>query len=292
MKYFIYLAVFVGIAFGNNNTIHKCNYVATDGSVYDLSPLHKRNGSAYEHTDKNGNTWFFNVCGDLNGLTLPQENPCPKDTTVCLVTAQKKGINAGKFAFALFGDYANGANNGVEIVYGQGDECESSKIPRKTTFEFICSYEREQNTPALQVRKVTPSADGCYNVITVVSPTACPLGWEGGGDDMGGEEGEDDSFASLFSIFVFFFMLASVTFCCCACCARKKRNQKINRQQQEEMVQYSNQMWIPQEHQEYIPAPYFVYPQVPIHVDVEQQSLVSADAQLARELQAKYDSEQ
>jgi hypothetical protein len=266
-----------------------------DGSKYDLSPL-RRTSKPFSHLDQYGNQWFFNVCDNLQSSNVPQ---CPADAFVCKVPAGTAvGLNAGKVG--LWSDHVNGPSKGVEIVYGDGDKCDTN-VPRKTTFEFVCDeIAPNQRNPhkILTVEKVEIDTDKCYTVFTVKSPFAC----RNNEVVVGGDEKYRTHVHGLFAPLFLFFLISLIFVCCCACCARRRRNKQIRNKLEQEMIQFSNVTWQqpPQEAQtmpQYLQAPqYFVYPsvQVPIQqtpATLERESLLSADEQLAKELQAKFDSE-
>jgi hypothetical protein len=286
MKSLLFVTLCIAVVFGNNNTsTTKCSYVASDGSVYDLSPLKKTSGTPYSFVDKEGNSFFFNICGDLRGIDA---GICPPDASVCyLPKGASMGINAGTSSFALYSDGAH-VGSGLEVVYGKGAECPKSKIPIKTTFEFSCDTDAHHDN--IQISKFTSAADGCYFVFELTSRDGCPLSIQE--PQIIGEESESLSVAP-FSTFLFLFVLASCMLCCCACCARRRQHQKKKQQHEMEMLQYSNDLWIPQQETPapQFSSPYFFYPQVPVQVvDMEQQSLIS-DEHVARQLQAQYDAE-
>jgi hypothetical protein len=283
MKVLVCLALLFAFSMAIMDINPVCKYTATDGSQYDLTPL-KRTTTPFFHMDQNGNKWYFNVCGELKGLQVTPQ--CPPESYVCEIPKGTSfGVNAGKVG--LWSDYAPTASKGVEIVYGDGDKCETS-VPRKTTFEFVC----DESENLLSVDKVVTDTDKCYSVITVKSQFACKIN----------EEATAEVHLSAF--FTFFFLsclTCAICMCLCACCARRRRcRQQKHKKEQEEMVQFSNVTWqqVPQEMPtQYLHAPqYFIYPsvQTPIQqapATLERESLLSADEQLAKELQAKFDAE-
>jgi len=285
MKLLVCLALFCSYSLAIMSLHPVCKYTATDGSQYDLTSL-RRSTTPFSYVDQSGNKWYFNVCGDLRNLKATN---CPADAHVCEIPkGSTVGVNAGQVG--LWSDYAPKASEGVEIVYGGGDKCES-KVPRKTTFEFVC----DEAEDILSVDKVVTDTDNCYSVITVKSQFACKVNNE--------QTAEVHMGHAFFTFFFLTCLTCALLMCCCACCARRRRcRQQKHKKEQEEMVQFSNVTWqqVPQEMpmpSQYLHAPqYFIYPsvQTPIQqapATLERESLLSADEQLAKELQAKFDAE-
>jgi len=292
------VALLIGAALAD-----ECRYTASDNSVYDLSHLRKTHGKAYSYTDKEGDEWLFNVCGDLSGL---QVEDCPKDAVVCKRSKLVPTVNAGKRA--SWSDFVN-KSRGVEVVYGEGDMCEGG-IPRKTTFDFVCAKACKSKPQASKLMVTDlKNIDKCYTVITVASPKACPVDLQHEDDDD-----EDGHRPSGFVFMLLFFTLSVCCLCVCACCARRRRLCHLQKKKQEqEMIQYANtafhqqqpmpfkqesytvQMPTTQQAMQFMPQ-YFVYPSVQVPhqqspASLEREALLSGDEQLAQELQAQYDRE-
>jgi len=282
------LFVFLAISWAQS-----CSYLATDGSLYDLSRL-KLDSGGYNIVDDEGNDWYFNVCGPL--VDVPY---CPNDAVVCMVAnGATRGVNAGRNA--VWGDYVADRHSGIEVTVGAGDQCNNSS--RKTTFEFLCVEDGDEllEETKLFVRQISLE-DECYVVITVWTRIACPV-QQSENQQLSQNE---DVITALHSMVIVFFALS----CCLCLSAMKSTRKKITELQTKEqmpdfafydvpeepviiqivkpqpsappmpstdsMSYFTQQVNIPPPR--YVQAPpYFLYPSVqqPFQSDAERQNLL------------------
>jgi len=231
-----------------------CWYQSSDGFYYDLSALQTYYGS-WVNVDASGNTWYWNVCGDLSNMntTTTEEyyyekelkrsaTSCSPDSAICIKTVAGEWINAGKAYSALWSDSVFGTANGVTITIYEGDMCGPERSPMVTTVQHVC--QQAMNTQKLKKSDVDPTNtygmmeialvyedSPCYPQMYIYSPFACPYtSWEetaDGGDDDDHNDDDDEEYEGGHG--GAFFILSSLAVCCCCtlmcCCFRKRRCQ-------------------------------------------------------------------
>ena len=137
------------------------------GSVYefDLTPLCRGiSENDYQCSDKDNNTYFFNICGKVNILGFHYE--C-QGTAVCQVSTSGEYKNAGSLQTQRFEpDYETDAGQGVIVRYENGTACRNGQS-RNTAIFIECDKDAED--PAIQQAEV----DYCSYSIHMKSKYGC-----------------------------------------------------------------------------------------------------------------------
>jgi hypothetical protein len=300
----------------NENSSGSCG-LYSQNAYFDLSSLSLTEG-AWEYTNYDGNTYFFNFCGDLENAG----SGCSDSVAVCIKTPYGNSLNAGR----PYGDWS-ASDDETQIIgsFSSGDACNA--LPGQTistVIQLTCSED------LLTVYNVNYT--GCQVLIQAFSSAACAQ-----------PPPEPDVV-----VFPFFFSLIctlSLCLCCITCCFRSRRakllaqrkgckkssyqrvptqvtvadSKPVQQQPQQQMpyyyVPYNNSI----QNVSAVPYPYyqppmnggymypqFMYaaPQAPeatlIPLDFASNSMEASrlaaqekeDERLARELQSKYNQEQ
>jgi len=137
-----------------------CNYTASDGSKYDLSPL---SHLGVFNIKTNDHSYLVKVCQNL-------DEPCfGLSQSVCRIAIPWVPIEfACGDVFAMrFKDYPGKTNSGVTIFYDGGEPC--PRVNRTSTLIITCDHYVEGNL--ISVTEVT----GCDLHFEMKSRYACPL---------------------------------------------------------------------------------------------------------------------
>lgn len=281
---------------------------------YDLTGLYKSSGNAYAGKDENGNIFYFNLCGTLQGLE--EENlGCDPQASVCIQSETGVFFTAGRPG----ADWVQNSLSNVSINYNNGDLCASDNtngyVQIETTITLICSEDQSPFTI------VAVNYTDCAVNITALSSAACPK-----------YEIHHRHVSGVLGFVLIALCVCASCLCICVCCRRRcRRNRACTRSKPVEMnsvafhpipqqpIQQVPQQMVAQPDQfvpmnmyppQFQPAPmqyyqpYYVYPNmqtqqnpmVPFvqtndHQLVQLETQADADEKLARELQAKFDNE-
>jgi len=295
-------------------------------SFYNLEPLYKNGGNAYSASDAQGNSYYFNFCGDLSEETESSVG-CDANAAVCVATYFGSYLNAGRPSEEwVVGDDPNV----VGITYVNGDTCKSALHATDTVTYYQTVLQLScDSTAVLNITSVGYS--DCQVTINATSQYACPK--------TGGRKAHQSSILVI---------LLPALCCCCsclcvvACCRRRRRMckqqteltsvsyqpvsqeipQPVAQVQAPQPVAHTPQFSYPAQAQapqvplayqpyvmpmqyqfqpQYFQPPSYFYPQQPTPVApleqandshiVNRDNQVSNDEQLAKELQAKFDRE-
>jgi len=231
-----------------------CKFKGPSG-FYNLEPLYKSGGNAYSVQDDQGNSFYFNLCGDLS-LEDEASKGCDPNAAVCVMTSFGAFINAGRPSE----EWVVGEdNNNVSITYTNGDSCLVGDVssPYQTLMQLYCADDDTE----FNVTDVT--YENCQVSINAVSKYACPQ--VGRRSHRRGGAG--------------FLVVLIPAACCCvsclclaACCRRRRR---MCRQRKTELATYQA---VPQEvpqpvaqvHVQAQPVAQQSVPQYPVSIQAPQ----------------------
>jgi hypothetical protein len=229
-----------------NEPPYDCKFKGPDG-FYNLEPLYKNGGNAYSAIDNQGNTFFFNFCGDLSAEAEGSMG-CDPSAAVCVLTSFGAYINAGRPSE----EWVVGEDsNNVSITYTNGDSCVIGDVasPYQTVLQMYCD-----DTTELNVTSVTYG--NCQVSINAVTMYACP---QMGGKSRHGGAG--------------FMVILLPALCCClsclcvaACCRRRRRmciQRKVEMGTYQPVPQEAPQA-VAQPQVQQIPQPVVHAPQYPV----------------------------
>jgi len=170
----------------------------SQNAYFDLSMISLEEG-AWEYTSTDGNTYYFNFCGDLE----QSASDCDSSAAVCIKTPYGNSLNAGR----PYGDWS-ASDDETQIIgtFTNGDACTSSPDQTlTTTIQLTCSED------VMNVYNVNYT--GCNVLIQALSSAACP-------QDAPQE-------VVVFPFFFSFLCTLSLCLCCLTCCFRSRRARQL-----------------------------------------------------------------
>jgi hypothetical protein len=214
--------------------------VYSGDNFYDLGSVALSEG-AWDYTDAQGNTFYFNFCGYVN------QGNCASDSSVCIATSVGNSLNAG----STFGDWTDSYSaDGLTQLTGvfiNGEICTADPTTTLTTvIQLTCS------DSLMEVYNT--SYTGCGVLIQAMSSAACIT------------SPPEESRVVVFPFFFAFICTLSLCLCCLTCCFRSRRAKMIKLAQKKNQCKYTQ---VPQQvtiespkqvEQIQMPMPYY-YPQ-------------------------------
>jgi hypothetical protein len=157
---------------------HQCTYNSSNGYTYDFSLM--RNLGDLTIRSKNARTYYYQVCSEV--ITNCGFNSGDGVEAAVCIKSQNETHNAGS-PEALWQDRSEKEDEGVTIIYSNGEICGTDGSRRKTVVQLQC-YLKSDPSFETQNRQVDPYAvasfissvieDGCTVRMIVMTPFACP----------------------------------------------------------------------------------------------------------------------
>jgi len=152
---------------------HQCTFNSTHGYSFDFKEMRELGDLTISNPSLG--TFYFQVCSEVVSHCGTAE------ASVCIKSKQQT-FNAGSSNDALWQDRAGKEDEGVTIIYSNGDVCGADGSKRKTIVQLQCYL--HGNPLVKPKREVDPFAassyisfleqsDGCTTRLTVLTPFAC-----------------------------------------------------------------------------------------------------------------------
>ncbi|EKX53992.1 hypothetical protein GUITHDRAFT_150118 [Guillardia theta CCMP2712] len=153
--------------------IAECTHTFPDGNKFDLSPLRRPRGVRdWYADDRNGNMYYFNVCGDANQVpeacvSMQKAVRSPvfqvSNDNNCFWLGKLKGMD-----WELIDDSEPAA--GIELYYFDGERCQSGRS-RDVRIQFFCDPDAGVGKPL----DFFVLEEDCHFSITWPSKYGCPV---------------------------------------------------------------------------------------------------------------------
>jgi hypothetical protein len=167
-------------------SLRNCEYIASDGSHYNLQGMY-RNGRVPYSFSSNNYQYYINICGNVPSSTCSvsnstqttnkNENKQEQDSDdrvayspVCQLTRLPGAYSGGSLSTQQFSDYRLGpANKGVTVTYTEGGACWDGTF-RQSKIDIACD-------PTSSPGEVVSISENpvCSYTIRMKSVFACPI---------------------------------------------------------------------------------------------------------------------